>query len=101
MNNLCRNRGNVPSVMLMPPIVEAFTHIAQFAQTAQGKVDFWQISENSVRYFVVSLKGCIFVMTLKQHIVMESQKMKIVGGRVFTPQGWVKDAKVVVENVKI
>ena len=40
-------------------------------------------------------------MTLKQHIVMESQKMKIVGGRVFTPQGWVKDATVVVENGKI
>lgn len=32
---------------------------------------------------------------------MESQKMKIVGGRVFTPQGWVKDATVVVENGKI
>ncbi len=32
---------------------------------------------------------------------MESQIMKIVGGRVLTPQGWVKDATVVVKDGKI
>ncbi len=32
---------------------------------------------------------------------METQTLKIVGGRVFTPQGWVKDGTVVVKDGKI
>lgn len=35
------------------------------------------------------------------HERMESQTLKIVGGRVFTPKGWIKDATVVVKDGKI
>lgn len=52
-------------------------------------------------FFAVSLKAIIFVSKFKHIEIMETQVLKIVGGRVFTPQGWLKDATVVVKDGKI